>query len=160
MRMGIISLLVMALAMPMSLKAEPINGLGMWVWSKWAFSTPDARQQLVQFCVKHRISHLDVHIKMSRDNQMPILQDAEAFEDLIRLAGEHNITTTALRLAPRETLEPVDGLKSIEQIQVLLQVTNQEEFFSDGFFSLFSHLLPQFLVFDQAHDPFRGFLHR
>jgi len=101
MRMGIISLLAMALAMPMSLKAEPINGLGMWVWPKWAFSTPDARQQLVQFCVQNRIRHLDVHIKMSRDNQMSILQDAEAFEELIRLAGEHNITTTALRGDPK-----------------------------------------------------------
>ena len=101
MRRRIIFLLVTALAMPMSLSAEPTNGLGMWVWSKSAFLTQDARQQLVQFCVKHRINHLDVHAKMSRDNQKPILQDAEAFKDLILLAGQHNITTAALRGDPK-----------------------------------------------------------
>jgi len=91
----------MALAVPMSLNAEPPKGLGMWVWSNSAFSTQEARQKLVRFCIRHRISHLDVHVRIARANNEPILQDAEAFRDLILLAGQHNITTAALRGHPK-----------------------------------------------------------
>jgi hypothetical protein len=101
MRMLIMSWLAMALVTPISLNAEPTKRLGMWVWSNSAFSTQEARQQLVRFCVKHRITHLDVHTKMSRDNNKPILRDGGAFKDLILLAGQHNITTAALRGNPK-----------------------------------------------------------
>jgi hypothetical protein len=94
-------LLAAALAMPISLKADPPKGLGMWVWSNSSFSTQEARERLVQFCLKHRITHLDVHAKMSCDNNKPILQDAEAFKNLILLAGQHNISTAALRGNPK-----------------------------------------------------------
>jgi len=89
------------LAMTTSSNAEPAKGLGMWVWSNSSFSTREARQQLVDFCVKHRIRHLDVQMKMSRETDKPILQDAEALKDLILLAGQHNITTAALRGHPK-----------------------------------------------------------
>jgi hypothetical protein len=85
----------------MSSNAEPAKGLGMWVWSNSSFSTREARQRLVDFCVKYRIRHLDVQVKMSRDSDKPILQDAEAFKDLILLAGQYNITTAALRGHPK-----------------------------------------------------------
>lgn len=97
----IMSLLAAILATPTSPNAEPAKGLGMWVWSNSAFSTREARQQLVDFCVKHRIRHLDVHVKMSRDSDRPILRDAEALKDLILLAGRYNITTAALRGHPK-----------------------------------------------------------
>ena len=86
----------MALAVPISPNAEPAKGLGMWVWSNSSYSTLEARQQLVDFCLEYRIRHLDVHVKMSRDRDKPILQDSEALKDLILLAGQHNITTAAL----------------------------------------------------------------
>jgi hypothetical protein len=73
----------------------------MWVWSKSAYSTREARQQLVDFCVKHRIRHLDVQMKMSRESDKPILQDAEALKDLILLAGQHDVSTAALRGHPK-----------------------------------------------------------
>jgi hypothetical protein len=97
----IIWLLVSALGMPLSLNAEQRKGLGMWVWSSSSFLTQGARQQLVQFCVKHHITHLDVHIKITHDSNKPILKDPEAFKDLIVLAGQHNITTAALRGNPK-----------------------------------------------------------
>ncbi len=96
-----ISFLVAMLATPMSPNAEPAKGLGMWVWDSSAFSTPEARQQLVDFCVKYRIRHLDVQVKMSRESDPPILRDAEALKDLILLAGHHHITTAALRGHPK-----------------------------------------------------------
>jgi hypothetical protein len=97
----IIWLLIATLGMPLSLNAGQRKGLGMWVWSNSSFLTEEARQQLVQFCVKHRITHLDVYTKMVHDSNRPILQDAEAFKDLIVLAGQYNITTAALRGNPR-----------------------------------------------------------
>jgi len=97
----IVCLLAMALAVPASLNAEPAKGLGMWVWSSSSYSTPEARQQLVDFCVKHRIRHLDVHVRMSHGGDEPVLRDAEALRDLILLAGQHNVTTAALRGHPK-----------------------------------------------------------
>ncbi len=96
-----ISLFTTVLAMPASLNAGPRKGLGMWVWSSSSFSTPAARQQLVHFCIKYRITHLDVHTKIAHDSSNPILKDAEAFKSLIVLAGQHNITTAALRGNPK-----------------------------------------------------------
>ncbi|HVP79294.1 MAG TPA: hypothetical protein VMV04_15525 [Thermodesulfobacteriota bacterium] len=96
-----ISLFTAILATPMPLKAEPVKGLGMWVWSHSAYATPETRQQLVDFCVKHRIRHLDVHVRMSRNDGEPILQDAGALRDLILLAGQYHITTAALRGHPK-----------------------------------------------------------
>ncbi len=104
MRIGIIAWLALTLAIPSSLHAGPPghpHGLGMWVWSKSSFATEEARQRLVRFCVKHGISHLDVQVRFSNDNGNPRLQAAEAFKDLVLLAGERNITTAALRGNPR-----------------------------------------------------------
>jgi len=94
-------LLVSAPGMPVTLNAEPRRGLGMWVWSSSSFSTQEARQQLVQFSVKHRITHLDVHVRMTQDSINPVLKDAEAFKQLIALAGQYNITIAALRGNPK-----------------------------------------------------------
>jgi hypothetical protein len=73
----------------------------MWVWSSSSYLTPEARRQLVQFCVEHRITHLDVHAKMTHHSIKPVLKDAEAFKDLIALAGRQNITIAALRGHPK-----------------------------------------------------------
>ncbi len=97
----ILGFLIVTLGLPSPLNAEPRKGLGMWVWSDSSYSTQDARQQLVQFCVKHRITHLDVHIKMTQDTNKPTIKDAEAFKDLILFAGQHHITTAALRGNPK-----------------------------------------------------------
>jgi hypothetical protein len=99
--MIILPLLVAILATPMSPDAEPAKGLGMWVWSNSAYSTPEARQRLVDFCVEHRIRHLDVHVRISRNGNEPILEDAEALKNLILLAGQNHITTAALRGHPK-----------------------------------------------------------
>ena len=97
----IIWLVVSTLGMPLSLNAEQKKGLGMWVWSSSSFLTEEARKQLVQFCINYRITHLDVHTKMAHDSNRPILKDAEAFKALIVLAGQHNITTAAIRGNPK-----------------------------------------------------------
>jgi len=97
----IIWLIVSCLGVPLTLEAEQKKGLGMWVWSSSSFLTQEARQQLIQFSVKHGITHLDVHVKMTHDGIKPALRDPEAFKDLIVLAGQHNITIAALRGNPK-----------------------------------------------------------
>jgi hypothetical protein len=97
----VIWLLVSSLGAPLSLNAGQRKGLGMWVWSSSSFLTQEAREQLVQFCLNHRITHLDVHVKMKHDSIEPVLKDAEAFKDLIVFAGQHNITIAALRGNPK-----------------------------------------------------------
>jgi hypothetical protein len=85
----------------MSLSAAPAKGIGMWVWSESSFSTNEARQRLVRFCVKNHISHLDVQVQITRDDEITVLLAAEDFKELILLAGQHNITTAALRGNPK-----------------------------------------------------------
>ena len=101
MRFRIFFFLMAALAVPVSLPAKPSNGLGMWVWSHSAFSTHDSRMKLIKFCIDHGIIHIDVHVKMSSNGKNPTLKDADAFRDLILLAGQHQITTAAQRGGPR-----------------------------------------------------------
>lgn len=85
----------------MSLWAAPAKGIGMWVWSVSSYATDEARQRLVQFCLQHQISHLDINIRMTKDDAIPVLPAVEAFKELILLAGQHNITTAALRASPK-----------------------------------------------------------
>jgi len=87
--------------MPMHLSAASEKGLGTWVWSNSAFSTDEARQQLVRFCVEHQIGHIDIYIRMSGDEDKPMVQNAKALRDLILLAGRHTITSAGLRGNPR-----------------------------------------------------------
>ena len=101
MRIHCIPFLAIVILTPISLNAQPTNGLGMWVWSNSAFSTHKARQQLVQFCVQKRISHLDVHTKMFWKGVKPIVQNSRALKKLILLAGKNNITTAILRGYPQ-----------------------------------------------------------
>ena len=123
MRFRIFYFLMAALAIPMALHAEPTDGLGMWVWSNSAFSTQDARQKLVKFCVDHGIIHLDVHIKMSSDGNKPTLKDGEAFKDLILLAGQHKITTAALRGDPRMFFSEKHE-QTLHELQAIIDFSN------------------------------------
>ena len=123
MRFRIFFLLVAALAIPTSLTAKPTSGLGMWVWSSSAFSTQDARQKLVKFCVDHGIIHLDVHIKMSSKGKRPTLKDGEAFKDLILLAGQHQITISALRGDPRMFFSEKHE-QTLHELQAIIDFSN------------------------------------
>ena len=93
--------LIGTIGMPLASFGEQRKTLGMWVWSRSSFATEEARHQLVQFCVEHRIRHLDVHVTMTHDGDNATLKDAEAFKDLIMLATQHGITIAALRGNPK-----------------------------------------------------------
>jgi hypothetical protein len=96
----ILFLLATALAISAPLNAAPAKGIGMWVWSESAFSTDEARQKLIRFCVAHQISHLDVHVKPANREEKPIVASLDAFKALVLSAGQHHITIAALRGSP------------------------------------------------------------
>lgn len=119
MRIFPVFLVAMILAVPVTLNAQGTDGLGMWVWSKSAFSTQESREKLVQFCLQHHISHLDVHVEMSWDGQNPTLQNPGALKDLLVLAGQKNITTSILRGDPRMFFSQKHG-QTLEELRALI----------------------------------------
>ncbi|MGA2957714.1 MAG: hypothetical protein ABSF48_18560 [Thermodesulfobacteriota bacterium] len=112
-------LLAIILAVPVTLNAQGTDGLGMWVWSNSAFSTQESREKLVQFCLQHHISHLDVHVEMSWDGKKPILQNPGALRDLLVLAGQKNITTSILRGDPRMFFFQKHG-QTLEELRAII----------------------------------------
>ncbi len=102
MKLKALLLFLVLITFPVALNAEPPKILGMWVWSKSAYATPEARKKLIRFCIKHEITHLDVYVHMSSDpNEQPELEEEDAFRKLISVAGRNNITVSALRGDPR-----------------------------------------------------------
>jgi hypothetical protein len=91
---------ILALALPIPRHAAA-QALGMWVWPQTAYSTREARQQLIQFCVSHHIDRLDVGVRIARDNGTPAVESPEAIANLISLAEQNNIATVAVRGSPR-----------------------------------------------------------
>jgi hypothetical protein len=107
------------LALPIGLKAETGKRIGMWVWSESSFSTQEARQRLIQFCLKHDIRHLDVYTRISQDPDQPTLPDAEALRDLIFAAGQHHITIAGLRGHPRMFF-PENQEQTLRELRALI----------------------------------------
>ncbi|HSR12105.1 MAG TPA: hypothetical protein VLS90_11740 [Thermodesulfobacteriota bacterium] len=94
-------LLALACALPFPANAETTDGLGMWVWSGSSYSTDAARQELLRFCLRNGIRHLDIHGNLFWAGDDPILEDPQALRKMILLAGENGITTAIIRGDPR-----------------------------------------------------------
>ncbi len=107
------------LALPIGLKAGTGKEIGMWVWSASSFSTTEARQRLIRFCLKHDIRHLDVYTRISYDHNQPTLQDAEAFRDLILAAGRVHITIASLRGKPKMFF-PESQEQTLRELQAVI----------------------------------------
>jgi hypothetical protein len=119
MRIFPIFLLATILALPVTLNGQGTDGLGMWVWSHSSFSTQESREKLVQFCLQHHISHLDVHVEISWDAPKPTLKNPEALKDLMVLAGQKNITTSILRGDPRMFFFQKQG-QTLEELRAII----------------------------------------
>ena len=98
-------LVVMAAAKLPATATAPQKGLGMWVWQESAFGTAATRAELLDFCERNQIRHLDVHVRLTpaaqgAGTEIPTLPDAEALRELIQAAGTRHITIAALRGDP------------------------------------------------------------
>jgi hypothetical protein len=94
-------LLALTIASPPELNAETTDGLGMWVWSGSSYSTESARQELVRFCLRYGIRHLDIHGNLVWAGEDPILENPQGLREMILLAGDKGITTAIIRGEPR-----------------------------------------------------------
>jgi hypothetical protein len=112
-------LLATILALPVTLNGQGTDGLGMWVWSHSSFSTQESREKLIQFCLQHQISHLDVHVKILWDGRKPALKNPEDLKDLMVLAGPKNITTSILRGDPRMFFSQKHG-QTLEELRAIM----------------------------------------
>ncbi len=77
------------------------QALGMWVWPQTAYSTREASQQLIRFCVRRHIERLNVGVRITRDSGIPTVKSPGEIADLISLAEQSNIATVAVRGSPR-----------------------------------------------------------
>jgi hypothetical protein len=119
MRIFPVFLLAATLIAPVNLGAQGTDALGMWVWSHSSFSTQESREKLVQFCLQHQISHLDVHVEISWAGEKPALQYPEPLKDLMILAGQKNITTSILRGDPRMFFSQKHG-QTLEELRAIM----------------------------------------
>ena len=79
---------------------RPQIPLGMWVWRDTDFNTPTALEDLLSFCEKEGVTHLDVHTRLMERDGAYVLREEAAFAQLITQASQRGITVSALRGAP------------------------------------------------------------
>ena len=67
--------------------------LGMWVWKQIHLESEEARGELIDFCEREEITHIDQHISIKKG----IVLNAGALRNFIIEAADHGITVNALR---------------------------------------------------------------
>ena len=67
--------------------------LGMWVWKQVHLESMEARGELLDFCEREEITHIDQHISIKNG----IVLNAESLRDFIVKAADRGITVNALR---------------------------------------------------------------
>ncbi len=72
-------------------------GLGMWVWPQNAFNTAAARRELLDFCAKEGISHVDQHVRIEIRSAALSIANADALTALVVAAQKQGMTVNALR---------------------------------------------------------------
>lgn len=67
--------------------------LGMWVWKQTHLESAEARGELLDFCEREEITHIDQHISIKNG----IVLNAEALRNFVVKAADRGITVNALR---------------------------------------------------------------
>ena len=67
--------------------------LGMWVWKQIHLESEEARGELIDFCEREEITHIDQHISIKKG----IVLNAGALRNFIIEAADHGITVNVLR---------------------------------------------------------------
>ena len=71
--------------------------LGIWSWNQDCLMTKSARSELLGFCKKEGISHIDQHVSMERKDGHLHLVNANKIALLVQEAAAMDITVSALR---------------------------------------------------------------
>ena len=67
--------------------------LGMWVWKQLHLESAEACGELLDFCEREEITHIDQHVSIKKGT----LLNAEALRNFIIKAADHGISVNALR---------------------------------------------------------------
>ena len=67
--------------------------LGMWVWKQIHLESAEACGELLDFCEREDITHIDQHVSIKKG----MLLNAEALRNFIIKAADHGISVNALR---------------------------------------------------------------
>ena len=88
--------------------------LGMWVWKQIHLESAEACGELLDFCEREEITHIDQHVSIKKG----MLLNAEALRNFIIKAADHGISVNALR---GECLSPfVDRARKRVNVSALL----------------------------------------
>ncbi len=88
--MRLIILLLIGFCLALEGREPP---LGMWVWKQIHLESEEARGELLDFCEREEIAHIDQHVSIKKG----ILLNAEALRNFIIKAADRGITMNALR---------------------------------------------------------------
>ncbi len=108
-RIGIAAILLL----PGWLSAQ--SGLGMWSWSEEGFATEGARMEMLDYCGREGISHIDQHVGIRAGK----LQNGEALTALVAEAAKRNITVNALR-GDKEMFFAKNHTRTMEDLEILV----------------------------------------
>ncbi len=117
--------LCMALVVAGPLSAQQAVEVGIWSWSQDAFVTDEAREELLSFCQREGISHIDQHVSIKRSNSGDeTVQNGQALAQLIAEAAKRNISVNALR-GERTMFFEKNHERGFEQLRALVEFDQQ-----------------------------------
>ena len=95
------------------------TALGVWVWKSQAFESEKARSELISFCRREGISHLDLHLSLKKEPGGEVLQNRESLRRLLSLAAKHKISVNALRGDPKMFFEH-NRTRTLRELKTIL----------------------------------------
>jgi hypothetical protein len=85
--------------------ADP-GPMGMWIWNRESWDTPDARRALFEFLDAHRISLIMVQVATDYSGPAPALKHEPEMHALLADAAKHKVDVHALDGDPEMIFEP------------------------------------------------------
>jgi len=106
-------------------ESPPLPSLGMWSWKQEAFLTAESRKEMLDFCEKENIRHIDQHISIRKgESESCTVVNEELLTVLISEASTRNITINALR-GDKAMFFEENHPRILEQMKALLRFNNQ-----------------------------------
>lgn len=93
---------------------------GMWAWSQSAFTTDAARKDMLAFCMREGIRHIDQHVGIKKHGESCRIANAEALRKLISDAAKRNISVNALR-GERNMFFEANHDRAIRQLATIIK---------------------------------------
>jgi len=99
-------------------------GLGMWAWSQSTFTADAARKDMLDFCIREGVRHIDQHISIRKQQESYRIQNAEALSEFIADAAKRNISVNALR-GEKDMFFEVNHNRAARQLQAIVEFDRQ-----------------------------------